>query len=1364
MKHYIKILFTLMVVCTLLSMQAQAPVPIAQYSFSGNTSDQSNNRNNARVHGALLTQDRFGVANRAMSFDGKQSAVTAANSSALNTANATISFWVKVNMLPLQGESFLMSYGGWQERWKISLPPHGKPVFTTNSVGGIKDMDSDSAALPLGVWKQVVMTHDGVKNNIYIDGVLKNSITATGALNNTSQPLGIGYDPIDNTNYFNGALDEVMIFDVALTNAQVAALFALQNTGPMFGEGLSANYTFNGSGLDSSINMNHAQLSNVKATTDRFGYGYQAYEFNGTSSSMTAPNTSALNAPYSTISFWVKVKALPLNGESFLISNGGWQQRLKISLPGHGKPVFTTNNSSGISDMDAGEGNVLPIGVWTHVVMTHDGTNDKIFFNGIKKAEKAVTGTLQSTMSPLGIGFDPIDKGSYFNGSLDEIQIYNHALSEAEINTLYLAQSKFPGVVSDLVADFKLDGNGKDDSQFGNHAVGNISSASNRFNLGAHAARFEGSDSLMASNSVAYQSDNTTVSFWVKVKELPAQGEVFLLSHGGWQERWKISLPGHGKPVFTTNSVGGIKDMDTDSVPLPLNAWRHVAVVHDGATNKIFINGALKNSIVATGALNKTDRPLGIGFNPIDGGGNFIGDLDDLQIYNRALSGAEIDSLYGAQNQAPAATGPLVAYYPFSNNANDITPYANTAKIEGAVPGPDRFKKANKSYSFNNSKITAANSPQLNSPMTSVSFWVKVNQLPAQGEVYLLSHGGWQQRWKISLPGHGKPVFTTNATGGIKDMDSDSVPLPIGVWRHVVMTHDTVNDKIYINGLLKKSNPAPGALNSTTSPLGIGYDPIDVTNYFNGSLDEVQIYNVALSGDEVAALYLLQSAAPAEVDTIAPSVPLNLAASVAFTEVALSWLPSTDNLGVTGYNVYKSDTLMTSVSSTNALLKGLRANTKFQFGVSAFDAAGNESQKSTLEVTSGQEQSKDTIPPTDPTNLIADAGSNSVQLSWTASTDNRGVVAYVVLLDGVIIDTVLTPTVNKFVSGLKSNTAYTFEVYAYDAAGNNSGKAENTINTKNEVNTGEAGLVASYPFDDNANDATPYANHGVIGGNPTFIVHAGLGGKAIKFDGDKDSVFVKNAVQLISDYTTFSFWVRVDSINIINAESYIIDFGNYDQRLKISIPQHTKIVFTTNSKNAQFTNAISDMDSGDGNELVKGIWWYVTMVHDGTNDIIYVNGIEAKRKPAAGTLNSTALPLIFGNNGSNGGQYFNGALDNLKIYNKALTADEVKKLFTSGTTPTNDQSSAALLTVVKGLYPNPALSTLTVHHAFTGKEDVMVRVFDMLGRQVDAIHFVKNQMPAGYFSLNVGQYTPGNYLINFVRDGSSLGTMKFIKQ
>ena len=1361
MKPYIKFYFMLMSMMCILSLGAQTPV--AQYSFTSNANDQSANANHAVVNGALLTQDRFGAANKAMSFDGLQSAITAKNIPALNTPNITISFWVKVNQLPGQGEVFLLSNGGWQERWKISLPSHGKPVFTTNATGGIKDMDSDSSALPIGIWKHVVMTHDGTSNKIFINGSLKNSIPATGALNNTTKPLGIGYDPIDNGGYFNGSLDEVMIFSIAMSDAQVATLFSTQNAAPAIVNGIVASYSFSGSGLDSSVNKNHATITNAKSVTDRFGFGAKAYSLNGSTSKIHAPNSSVLNSPFATISFWVKVNALPGNGESFLLSNGGWQQRWKISLPSHGKPVFTTNNSSGISDMDSGDSSVLPVGVWKHVVMTHDGTNDKIFIDGVKKASKAVAGSLNPTTYPLGIGYDPIDNGSFFNGSFDEVQIYNYALSESDISTLYLNQSVFPGTKPELVADFKLSGNGIDNSVYANHATGNGMPDVNRFGAGANALKFSGADSLIASNSVAYQSNFTTISFWVKVNQLPAQGEVYLLSHGGWQERWKISLPSHGKPVFTTNSTGGIKDMDSDSVPLPLNSWRHVTMVHDTTGNKIFINGVLKKSIVAAGALNKTNHPLGIGYNPMDGGGNFNGSLDDLQIFNRALSDAEVLTLYGQQNQAPVYNGSLVAHYPFSNNGNDITPYANNAIIDGARPTADRFGKSNQAYTFNNSKVTAVNTTPLNTPLTSISFWVKPNSLPAQGEVYLLSHGGWQERWKISLPSHGKPVFTTNSSGGIKDMDTDSVSLAPGKWKHVVMTHDSITDKIYINGVLKNSRLSPGRLNKTTSPLGIGYEPIDVNNYFNGSLDEIQVYNIALSGNEVQALFIAQNTATNTGDSIAPGAPLNLIASVLFTTVSLTWFPSTDNVAVIGYNIYKNDTLILSVPGTSSAIAGLPAATLIKFGVTAFDAAGNESVMTTIKATTGQEQSRDTIAPSTPANLVAQAGSNSVQLTWNASTDNRAVIGYVMLLDGLIIDTILAPATSKLVGGLKAETAYSFEVYAYDAAGNKSGKAENTVTTLKEVNTGEPGLVASYPFDDNANDATPYANHGTIGGNPTFVAHTGFGGKAIKFDGDRDSVVVKNAVQLISDFTTISFWIRVDSQNIADAEAYVIDFGHWNQRLKISLPQHLKIVFTTNSKNAQFTNAISDMDSGDGNELVKATWWHVTMVHDGSNDIIYVNGIETKRKPATGTLNNTARPLVFGNNPIEGGQYFNGALDNVKIYNKALTAAEVKKLFTSGTTPAEDQS-LALLSVVKGLYPNPATSTLTVKHSFANTDDVLIRVFDQIGRQVDAIHFKKNQLPVGYFMLNVNAYPTGVYYLNFIKDGNTLGTTKFIKQ
>ncbi len=1371
MKRYLQSLLWLPCVClTFIGLQVQAQTPVALYSFTGTANDLSVNGNNATINGAVFTQDRFGYANSAVLFDGVQGNLVAANSAATNTANESISFWIKVTALPATGEAYVLSHGGWQERWKVSLPSHGKLVYSTkNAAGQNVDMDTDSVSLAPGVWKHVVMTHDGTSNSIYINGVLKRSVAATGALGTTTKPLGMGFDPIDVTNYFKGALDEVTLYGVALTAAQVTALYTTQSTVPTIANARVASYSFNGSGYDSSAYANHGVLTNVAATTDRFGFGSKAYEFNGKTSAIKASNSAPLNSASTTISFWVKANALPVTGESFLLSNGGWQERWKISLPGHGKVVFSTNNvGTGNSDMDAGDGNALTVGVWKHIVMTHDGTNDKIFIDGVKKNTKAVTGALKNTVHPLGIGYDPIDGGSFFNGSLDEVQVYNYSLTEAEVTALYTLQSTSPATATDIVADFNLNGNGTDDSQFGNHATGKATGVANRFNFGGNAMSFNGTktDSLIVSNSVAYQSDFATISFWIKVTEAPVSGEAYILSQGGWQDRLKISLPSHRKIVFSTkNAAGQNVDMDSDSVPLPVGAWRHVVMVHDGTNNKLFINGGLKKSVASAGALGKTTRPLGLGYDAIDGGSNFNGSLDDIKLYNRALTDVEVATLYTSQSATPIIAGTLVAHYPFNNDGTDITAYANAATLTNASPTTDRFGKANKALAVNNSQAKAANSAQQNSANTTISFWVKVAEVPASGEVYMLSNGGWQERWKISLPNHRKPVFSTkNAAGQNVDMDSDSVPLPIGAWRHVAMTHDGVNNKIFINGLLKKSVTSAGALGTTTKPLGIGYDPIDSSGFFNGSLDEVQIYNVALSDVEVLALFNAQNTAPTNTDILAPSTPLSITAVVAFTNVTLAWLPSTDNVAVTAYNVYKNNTLLMSTPSTTTLLKGLTATTQFTFGVTAIDAAGNESAMATLRVTTGQEEGRDSIAPTIPTNLTAQVGSNSVQLAWTASTDARGVVGYIVFQDGIAIDTaVLSPTVTKFVSGLTSLTAYTFEVQAYDAAKNKSAKAERTVTTLAPVNTGEPGLIANYPFDDNANDATPYNNHGTIGGNPTFITHSPLAGKAIRFDGNKDSVLVKNAVQLISDYMTIGFWIRVDSTNLADAEAYVIDFGHWDQRWKVSLPQHRRIVYTTNAKNTLSNNFITDMDSGDGNDLSIGIWWHVTMVHDGTNNIIYINGVETKRVPTTGKLNSTARPLYFGCNGVDGGQYFFGALDNVKIYNKAMTAAEINKLFKTGSTPVDEQASAALTASVKSISPNPAADVLTIKHVFTGNEAILVRVFDIAGRQIDAVSFAKNQIPANQFSINVSGYTQGVYFLNFVQDGKSLGALKFVK-
>ncbi|MGH1435762.1 MAG: LamG-like jellyroll fold domain-containing protein [Lewinella sp.] len=1362
MKHLYLLL--LGVVCLLSTTSALAQTPLAHYDFSGSAKDITTNANHAVVNGAQLTQDRLGFANSAFLFDGEQSSVTAPNSSILNTPQTTLSFWVNVTALPEQGEEFLFSFGGWQERWKVSLPAHGKLIWTTNNTSGISDMDAgDGNELVAGQWTHVAMVHNGTEDKIYINGAVVATKAVAGDMNATTNVLGIGYNPIDDANYFTGALDEVMIFGEGLSDAEVTALYNEQSIAPAVENAIVANYSFSAAGFDDAYG-NHAALQDAAIATDRFGYGNSALAFNGTSTEVTAPNSSLLNSATTSIAFWVKLNSLPATGEYFLLSNGGWQERWKISLPDHGKLVFTTNSASGISDMDSGDGNELSAGEWTHIMMVHDGAKDIIYINGALAAEKNVVGDLNATTHPLGIGYNPVDGGNWTDGVIDEVAIFNYALTAGEVNTFYGEQATFPGTATPEVALYSLNGDGHDDSQFGNTAelLSGGTEVANRHGWGANA--LEGA--AVAPNSAALQTDATTVAFWVKANSFPVSGEAYLLSNGGWQERWKISMPNHGKPVWTTHTASCCNDLDSGT-PLTLDTWTHLAMVHDATNGKdlIYLNGSLANERDAAGALAKTKYPLGIGHDPIDGGSFFDGAIDDLRIYNEALDATAIAALYAAQNAAPADSD-LVAHYAFSGNGNDETAYNNDASTP--VLTTDRFGRTNQAAAFDGAtEVTAANSTQQNSPLASISFWINLNTLPASGEYFLLSNGGWQERWKISLPSHGKPVFTTNNTSGISDMDSgDGNELPVGEWTHVVMVHDGSKDIIYFNGAQVAEKDVAGDLNSTTHPLGMGYNPIDGGNWLDGSLDEVQLYSIALDGAAVAALYTEQSTPPVITDNEAPDAPLNLAADVVFNNVDLMWLPATDNEAVIAYNVYLDGVLAATTQQTSAYFPLLTPLTTFSFAVTAIDAAGNESLPSSLAVTTGVDETPDITPPTPPVNLMGSPSFSSVLLSWEAATDDTQVAGYYIWLDAVAYDTIGAGNLSILVTGLEPSELYSFEVAAFDLAGNVSELAELTLSTTEPLETAEPGLVAHYPFDGDANDATPYENHGVIGGDPIFenATHPHGGGMNIKFDGMQDSVLAPNAVQLLSDYTSVAFWIRVDEINTAEAEAYIMDFGHWSERWKISLPQHTKIVWTTNSNTAQFPELISDMDSGDGNELVPGFWWYVTMVHDGENDLVYVNGVQANSKPSPGVLNVTAMSLGMGNNPVEGEQYFNGALDNVKIYNRALTAAEIATLYETGSIVVGTNEPNLVGTYIESVYPNPTTDILNVRHELPANQPLLLRTFDAAGRQLDVLRLTPAEVANGQFDLSVSDYPAGIYSLNFVLGGKNLGTVMFNKQ
>lgn len=193
-------------------------------------------------------------------------------------------------------------------------------------------------------------------------------------------------------------------------------------------------------------------------------------------------------------------------------------------------------------------------------------------------------------------------------------------------------------------------------------------------------------------------------------------------------------------------------------------------------------------------------------------------------------------------------------------------------------------------------------------------------------------------------------------------------------------------------------------------------------------------------------------------DTTAPSVTTNLIASaITSTSMTLSWTASTDNVGVTGYDVYMNGTLKTSVTSTSTSITGLTASTSYSFYVKAKDAAGNVSaNSSTTNATTAAPP--DTTAPSTPTNLVASAiTTNSLQLNWTASTDNVGVTVYDVYMNGALKTSVTSASAS--ITGLSSGTNYSFYTKAKDAAGNVSANST-TIN----VTTATASLVTDLYF------------------------------------------------------------------------------------------------------------------------------------------------------------------------------------------------------------------------------------------------------------------------------------------------------------
>lgn len=173
-------------------------------------------------------------------------------------------------------------------------------------------------------------------------------------------------------------------------------------------------------------------------------------------------------------------------------------------------------------------------------------------------------------------------------------------------------------------------------------------------------------------------------------------------------------------------------------------------------------------------------------------------------------------------------------------------------------------------------------------------------------------------------------------------------------------------------------------------------------------------------------------------DTVAPSTPLDLtAAAISSSQINLAWSAATDNVGVAGYQVWRNGVYVASPSSSSYSDTALAASTTYTYTVKAFDAAGNVSPASVAVSATTLAPVLDTTAPSTPTNLTGSAASASqINLTWSAATDNVGVVAYKVFRNGTQVATTTSTAYTN--TGLVASSTYTYAVAAVDAAGNSS--------------------------------------------------------------------------------------------------------------------------------------------------------------------------------------------------------------------------------------------------------------------------------------------------------------------------------------
>ena len=667
-----------------------------------------------------------------------------------------------------------------------------------------------------------------------------------------------------------------------------------------FGDGSNiATYLFDGNLKDKNQTYN-GTTTNINYENGKFGL---AGVFTGTSSA-----TTDLTIPtVFSISFWIKptavlprtVSVLGFNGSNATYLTGSLSSGLGLSIHSPGTVEVSST------------GAILTLNTWNHVVITCSSTtastsNQKIYING-NPVTTQISGSGNFVFSKLNF--------KSFVGSLDHARVFNRVLTSSEVlalanetsNQLVINQTNqtrgpwgkivldvigpiSPDNTSDIkLKDFKLKDFFGDNSLLACYLLdSDTKDETGRFNgIGTDItyvdSRIPGSKAVASSDTSQINCGkpqgtltSMTVSAWIK-----------------WNGNQTVLPFGFLNYSLNFDTAVGFNTSNGDSYGIPsdgfIDTWKHIVIeFKTGSFGKIYIDGVLQTLTQLKGVPNFTNATVANQNFYLFGWGNNasyrnFGAIDDVKIFNRVLTLAEVEALYTEPSSTSSkytlvkdlVTPELIASEAdfFGDNTNVITYLFNSNVMDskGTNHGtahnityaPGKFGQAvifnNLDGSFTENYIETPYMINLAGPYN-ISLFVKKTPGLIGSQSTLCSAGvsgsGYNGGFAINHLGT-SISYSTNTN----NVALGTVALPDdGNWNHIYFSYDGTTAKMYLNGVLA-STSTMGHLTGTY-PLtfgggpGFGSEPTWYKWWFNGAIDNVRIFNRELSLPEVQALVI----------------------------------------------------------------------------------------------------------------------------------------------------------------------------------------------------------------------------------------------------------------------------------------------------------------------------------------------------------------------------------------------------------------------------------------------------------------------------------------------------------------------------